>query len=82
MATHCVHCSDEKPSVFMKKNGPNLNQIHEETLVNDCPATVCDMIRFIKIDLSDTSIFDGELDPPPTWAIVTKKIFKDIPELR
>ena len=54
----------------MKKNGPNLNQIHEETVINDCPATVCDVRCFIKIDLSNTSFFVDEQDPPPTQAIV------------
>ena len=61
----------KKVSGFMKKNGPKPAQIHKSTLVNDCPATVLDVRRLIKIDLSNTSIFDDEQDLPPTQAIMT-----------
>ena len=47
------------------------NQIHEETIINDCPQTVCDMRRFITLDSSNTSIFVDKQDPLPTQAIVT-----------
>ena len=47
----------KKVSVFMKNHGSNLDQIHEETLVNDCPATVRDVRHLIKIASSNTSIF-------------------------
>ena len=76
MTTHCFHSSDEKVSVFMKKNRPSLNKIHKETVINDCPVTICDVRCSIKIDLSNTSIFDDKQDPPPTQALVTKKILQ------
>ena len=60
----------EKVSVFMGKNGPNINQIHEETVINDCLQTVCDVRRFIKVDLSNTFIFVDKQDPPLTQSIV------------
>ena len=82
MATYCVHCSDEKNSGFMKKNGPKPAHIHKPTLVNDCPATVLDVRCLIKTNLSNTSIFDDEQYPPPTQAIVMNIFsFKHIPEL-
>ena len=61
----------KKVAAFMNKNGPKPAQIHESTLKNDCPATVLDVRRLIKIDLSNTFIFDDEQDPPPTQASVT-----------
>ena len=66
-----------KVSTFMRqiKNCPNLNQIHEKTLKNDCLENVSDVRRFIKIELSNTFIFYEEQDPPPPQAIVTNICF-------
>ena len=52
-----IYCTVSNMLVHLFWNCPKLDQIHEKTLINDCPENVCDVSHFIKNDLSNTSNF-------------------------